>query len=238
MQKLLKLLTKANLHKLVTVIGVLFTVLSEVYIIFGNLGLTVEGKAAAALGMLTTLLAGWKRAAPKIDAAIDELPIPEKDKGCAAVGLMLWIAVTAMIVLAMGGYARAGGPGIGCFDVNNSYCVVPATAVGWQINLRDGSLTNGVLLAGLSLQHTFGSIPLGLGLYGGLGASTENQRSLQGCAGLSVTSWGMVCVGAQRATFSSGSSAWQGMLTFAGQLSLGAGPGYVHEVESTMGVPR
>jgi hypothetical protein len=75
-----RIITKANLHKAVTIVGVIFAVVSEAYIVFGDLGLTVEGKAAAALGVVTTLLAGWKRAAPRIDAAIDELPIPEREE--------------------------------------------------------------------------------------------------------------------------------------------------------------
>ena len=116
---------------------------------------------------------------------------------------------------------------IGCVDKANSYCVVPATAVGWQVNLKTGGTANGVFLQGLVLQHEFSTLPLGLGLYVGLGASNANQTSYQGCLGVSVTSWGMLCGGIQRATFPDGATAWQGMATFAGQLTYGGSPSYV-----------
>jgi hypothetical protein len=124
--------------------------------------------------------------------------------------------------------ARAEAPqALGCVDTANTYCVVPATAVGMQLNLQNGSVANGVVLLGAQLQHTFGSLPLGAGIFGGLGASSNNQRSYQACGGLSITNWGLMCIGAQRATFSDGSSAWQGMLTLAGQLTFGGTPSYV-----------
>jgi len=71
--------TKAKLHKVVTVVGVAFAVLAILTVWIGDVGLSPEGKVGATLGMVSTLLAGWKRAQPKIDAAIDELPIPEED---------------------------------------------------------------------------------------------------------------------------------------------------------------
>ena len=121
---------------------------------------------------------------------------------------------------------------IGCVDAANTWCVVPAAAAGWQINLKTGSVANGVGLAGLTLQHEFGSLPLGLGVYGGLGASANNQASYQGCVGASVTNFGLLCVGAQHASFGDGSTAWQGMLTVAGQLTFGGTPAYMRKAEA------
>lgn len=68
--------TKAKLHRLVTWVGVGFAVLAVVLTWAGSLGLSTEGKLAATVGMLTTLLAGWQRARPKIDSTIEGLPIP------------------------------------------------------------------------------------------------------------------------------------------------------------------
>lgn len=137
--------------------------------------------------------------------------------------------VCALILgsLLLAGQARAAEPQtLGCIDTANTYCVVPAAAVGWQINLKDGTMANAVSLVGLTLQHTFGSLPLGIGVYGGLGASSANRGSYQGCLGASITSWGLLCGGIQRLA---GEGVWQGMLTFAGQLSYGGTPAYVRE---------
>jgi len=72
--------TKARLHALVTVVGVVFAALAIVLTWWGTLGLSTEGKVGATIGMLTTLAAGWNRARPKLDAGIDALPIPETDE--------------------------------------------------------------------------------------------------------------------------------------------------------------
>jgi hypothetical protein len=69
--------TKAKLHALVTLVGVLFAAFAVVATWWGLLGLSTEGKIAATIGMLTTLAAGWQRARPKLDAGIDALPIPD-----------------------------------------------------------------------------------------------------------------------------------------------------------------
>lgn len=116
---------------------------------------------------------------------------------------------------------------LGCLDTANTYALVPVTAVGWQINLSDGGASNVVSLLGLTVQHTFGSVPFGLGIYAGMGASTANTHSYQFCGGLSITSWGMICLGPQRASFADGHAAWQLMGTFAGALSFAGTPGHV-----------
>lgn len=135
------------------------------------------------------------------------------------------VCLLALGSLLIAGQARAAGPqALGCLDAANSYCVVPAAAVGWQVNLKTGGAANAASLVGLSLQHAIGSLPLGLGVYAGLGASSENRGSYQGCIGASITSWGLVCGGAQRIA---GDGVWQAMLTFAPQLTFGGTPSYV-----------
>ena len=177
------------------------------------------------------------------DAAPVDLPATEKPtpiegtpikgrKGFSVVSLLivaaiLGLALVTLLLLAPGKANAAEvvpSTGLGCVDKGNTYCVLPATAVGDQLNLKDGSVANGVVLLGLVLQHEFGTLPLGLGLYVGLGASTKNDSSYQGCVGVSITNWGLLCGGAQRARFSDGATAWQGMLTFAGQLTYGGSP--------------
>jgi len=87
--------TKAKLHRIVTAVGVLFAAASIGITWWGALGLSTEGKLGVTVGMLTTLAAGWKRAEPRIDKAIESLPIPADDKGLAEVLMMFalsWIA--------------------------------------------------------------------------------------------------------------------------------------------------
>ena len=76
--------TKARLHRLVTAIGVAFAGVAIALTWWGTLGLTLGGKFGATIGMLTTLAAGWQRARPRVDAAIDGLPIPADDVITAA----------------------------------------------------------------------------------------------------------------------------------------------------------
>lgn len=152
-----------------------------------------------------------------------------KTRTCITIGILAGLLCLGL-TFARPACAQTPSTGIGCFDAANSYCLVPTVAVGWQLNLRTGGAANAVSLVGLAVQHQFGSLPLGLGLYGGLGASTANQTSYQGCLGVSITNWGMLCGGAQRATFQDGATAYQAMLTFAGQLTYGGSPSAVRQV--------
>ena len=166
-----------------------------------------------------------------VDLSTAKLPQPGPSGKIVALALLAGSLLLPSI-------ARAQSPqAVGCVDAAKTWCVVPAVAVGWQVNLKTGSVANGVGLAGLMMQHEFGSLPLGAGLYFGLGASTENQVSYQGCVGVSITNWGLVCLGPQRASFSDGSTAWQAMATFAPQLTFGGTPAYVQKT-ATMATER
>lgn len=212
---------------------------------------TIAALIAGALVILPDLLpllAGYPRAARIVGAVLLVLTNATKIPGFAAllakygappapeklpkpapnvpvVGLAL---VLGSLLLA--GQAQAQPrtvQALGCIDAANTYCVVPAAAVGWQVNLKTGGVANAVSLVGLTLQHTFGTLPVGLGIYAGLGMSTANQGSQQACLGASITNWGLLCGGVQRATFPGGGTALQGMLTFAPQLTFGGTPAYV-----------
>jgi hypothetical protein len=149
------------------------------------------------------------------------------------------LALFTAIVAAAPAHAQERPPqAIGCVDTLNTYCVVPAAAVGWQLNLKTGNAQNGVALVGLAMQHEIGSLPLALGLYGGLGASEDAHTSYQGCIGVSVTNFGLVCVGAQRATLNDGTAVYQGMLTLAGQLTFGGSPSYVRAIQQASTIPK
>ena len=225
------------LHIIAIVVAVAVPVLTAVLT-----GLPATSKAAVIVAAVLGILSSLKGAFGTPDAPAVNVPGPRpssagpmgKQAGFGTLGTMLLVlAFAAVGVLATARICQAQTPApqaIGCVDSANTYCVVPAAAVGWQINLKTGSTENGVALAGLALQHTFGTIPLGLGLYGGLGASANNQASYQGCVGLSITNWGLLCGGAQHATFSDNSTAWQAMLTFAGQLTFGGTPAYMAKV--------
>lgn len=69
--------TKAKLHRLVTLIGYAFTVATIVIVWAGKLGLSTGGKVGATIGALSAAAASWASLRPKIDMAIDTLPIPE-----------------------------------------------------------------------------------------------------------------------------------------------------------------
>jgi hypothetical protein len=134
-------------------------------------------------------------------------------------------AVVALTSAPVQAADAAGTQGLGCVDGANAYCVYAASAVGWQLNLKTGGTSNAVALAGLALTRQYGTLPLGLGVYAGFGASDDSGGSYQGCLGVSITSWGLLCVGAQHITASGG--VWQGMLTFAGQLTFAGTPSFV-----------
>ncbi len=173
---------------------------------------------AGGLAALSVYLFGWVRQHPQ-DKPAEKLPNPSPNTPV--------ICALVLGSLLLAGQARAAEPqALGCLDTANTYCVVPAAAVGWQINLKDGTMANAVSLVGLTLQHTYGSLPLGIGVYGGLGASSANRGSYQTCGGISITSWGLLCGGVQRLA---GEGVWQGMLTLAGQLTSGGTPAYVRE---------
>ena len=209
---------------------------------------------AHVIALMAAALAGLALAIPKLRGILAALklathpedilpsttaPVQQKrDAGHSSpvnMFLLLLAALAAFVVIAVAPRkARAEGVSpcpsqLGCLDAANTYSLVPTTAVGWQVNLKDGSVANVVSLIGLAVQHTYGSVPMGIGIYGGLGASTSNSHSYQACAGLSITNWGMLCLGPQRATFNDGSSAWQVMVTFAGTLTYGGSPAHVQQ---------
>ena len=176
------------------------------------------------LGMLALAGSRWDKIRAKLAPLLKDDPAKLGPPGSGVP--VICALVLGSLLLA--GQARAAEPqALGCLDTANTYCVVPAAAVGMQINLKTGTMANAVSLVGLTLQHTFGSLPLGIGVYGGLGASSANRGSYQGCLGASITSWGLLCGGVQRLA---GEPVWQGVLTFAGQLSYGGTPAYVREV--------
>jgi len=140
----------------------------------------------------------------------------------------LLLGMVALFLLDSAAEAQVRPQALGCVDKADTWCVIPVSALGAQINLKTGSVLNAVALVGLELQHTFGTLPMGFGGLFGFGASKENQGSYQGCLGVSITNWGLVCIGAQHANFEIG-SAWQGMLTLAGQLSHGGSPTYLRD---------
>jgi hypothetical protein len=114
--------------------------------------------------------------------------------------------------------------GLGCVDASNTYCVVWSQALAWSLNLKDITAKSGSLLLGLSMQHRFGSLPLAAGVFAGLGASDQG-KSYQACAGVSITNFGLVCVGAQRVRFdASGETAWQAVVNIALQVTSGSTP--------------
>ena len=72
--------TMAKFHRIVTWIGVVVAAVAELVTWFGSLGLKPSEKIMTSLGILTMLAAGWKRMQPRVESAIDSLPIPAQDE--------------------------------------------------------------------------------------------------------------------------------------------------------------
>lgn len=72
-------LTRAKLHRIVTLTGYGFTALTIAVVWAGKLGLSTGGKIGATIGALSAAAASWASLRPKLDAAIDTLPIPAAD---------------------------------------------------------------------------------------------------------------------------------------------------------------
>jgi hypothetical protein len=225
--------TKAKLRRALNFTGTLLAAAAVVAVWLSSID--AGEKIGATIVLVTTFLTRAKGAIQKLEAGVDSLPIPADDEPTkpfpqprSNTPIVALLALGTALLLA--GPARAEAPqALGCLDTANTYCVVPAAAVGWQINLKTGGAANAVSLVGLTLQHTFGSLPVGLGLYVGAGMSKENQGSYQGCFGASVTNWGLFCIGPQRASFAGGETALQWMATLAPQLTFGGTPAYVRE---------
>jgi hypothetical protein len=171
--------------------------------------LAVAGLMLKAARMLQTTLPGG----PKSD--ITTLPPPPAVLLLLSLGTLLWA-----------GQVRAQTPQLGtCLDTANRWCVQPATAVGWQINLATGDLRNGAVLLGYALVHQAG-FAFGAGLYGGMGLASEGPNSPQGHVLLSLTNFGAAGCGVQRPKFASGATAWQWVCGLYGALQFGGSPGY------------
>jgi hypothetical protein len=68
--------TRARLHRLVSVVGTVFAAFGIFELWYATLGLSTSGKIGATLGMLTTYAASWNAMRPRVDSFIDELPLP------------------------------------------------------------------------------------------------------------------------------------------------------------------
>jgi hypothetical protein len=72
--------TRKKLHRLVTLVGYGFTAGAIAAVWAGKLGLSsTTGKIGATLGALAAAGASWQTLRPRIESAIDSLPIPETD---------------------------------------------------------------------------------------------------------------------------------------------------------------
>jgi hypothetical protein len=132
------------------------------------------------------------------------------------------------ILLAFSTSARADStPQLGtCLDAANTWCIQPATAVGWQINLKTGDLRNAAVLLGYSIVHQTG-FAIGAGVYGGVGMSADGPNSPQLDFLISLSNFGAAGVGVQRVSYPDGVIGWQGLATFAGTLTFGGSPNYL-----------
>jgi hypothetical protein len=160
------------------------------------------------------------------------VPLHPKDRGSAQVRALFVAALLGLLAALVAPLlcprtARAEGPQLGtCLDAANSWCIQPATALGWQINLKTGDVRNAAVLVGYSLVHQRG-FAFGAGVYGGVGLASDGPNAPQLHILASLTNFGAVGCGVQRATFASGTVAWQGVCGLYGALNFGGSPRYV-----------
>jgi len=172
-------------------------------------------KGAIAAGFIAALLASWKAAFGNAGAAS---PVDPK------AGVLLALVVGGLLFATP---AQAQTPQLGtCIDAGNTWCVQPATAVGWQINLKTGDVKNAAVLVGYSIVHQTG-FAIGAGLYGGVGLAADGPNAPQGHLLLSLSNFGAVGIGAQRAKFADGVVAWQAVVTVAATMQFGGSPSYL-----------
>jgi hypothetical protein len=144
-----------------------------------------------------------------------------------AAGIYAALILLSMLLLLRSAYADNTTPQLGtCLDKGNTWCVQPATAAGWQLNLADWDAKNAVILLGGSLVHTKG-FAIGFGIYGGAGLTAPHAPQLDFL--VSLASFGAVGVGLQRVKFPDGVVAYQTLFGLYGNLNFGGTPKYIQE---------
>jgi hypothetical protein len=110
---------------------------------------------------VAAIASGLLKLARVLQAGLPGAPQPRaKDAGyvCPWVGVALDLLCATLALAAALLWPRdadAATPQLGtCLDVGNTWCVQPATAVGWQANLATGDLRNGAVLVGYSIVPT------------------------------------------------------------------------------------
>ena len=166
-----------------------------------------------------------------IAQAITEAAKRDPSKGISDTRLMFAIGIAAgLLCLGLAMRQACAEPATSqlgtCLDAANQWCVQPATAVGWQLNLRTGDLRNAAVLVGYSVVHHAG-FAVGAGLYGGMGVSSDGPNAPQADLIVSLANFGGVGIGAQRAKFADGVVAYQAVLGVYGNLNFGGTPRYV-----------
>jgi len=213
----------SNMRRTFAVVGTVAGIAGPVITALST-NLPAGSKGAIAAGFATALLASWKAAfgsggtvaIPSSESVT--VPLDQK-KGAGA-------AVVLVLAGLLSGSAQAAGPQLGtCVDAGNTWCVQPATALGWQLNLKTGDVRNAAVMVGYSLVHQTG-FAIGAGLYGGMGLAASGPNAPQLSLGVSLTNFGAILIGAQRAKFADGTSAYQGVVTLAGTLQFGGTPAY------------
>ena len=142
------------------------------------------------------------------------------------------IVLVFLLLLVFARFAQAANPvpQLGTCLKKNTWCVQPATAAGWQLNLADWDAKNAVILLGGSLVHTKG-FAIGFGVYGGVGLASPHAPQLDLL--ISLANFGAVGGGLQRQKFPDGVVAWQGLFGLYGNLNFGGTPKYVQETQNS-----
>jgi hypothetical protein len=113
-----------------------------------------------------------------------------------------------------------------CFDAANRWCVQPAAALGWQVNLKTVTLKNAVALVGYTLVYQ-SRIPLGVGLYGGVGVADSGPNAPQLDLLVNVANFGAAGFGVQIFRGQGGNAIYQALFTLALNLNSGGTTTYL-----------
>ena len=164
--------------------------------------------------------------------------VEDPSKGHVTPTMLMLLAFATLAICASAAIAFAAPVDVGqasttqtpqlgtCLDAANTWCVQPATALGWQLNLKTGDLANAAVLLGYSLVHQAG-FAIGAGLYGGVGVANNGPNAPQLNLLVSLSNFGAAGCGFQRAKFPDGVVAWQGVCGLYGTLIYGASPSYL-----------
>jgi hypothetical protein len=196
--------------------------------------LAVNGKGVA---LVNAFLPDKPVVQPGTDAVTKPETMPPKDKGFTLIPLLLFFAaVTASLAVTFPAHGQALDPSTGLPKVMledhiptpqlgvkwGRWTTQPATAAGFQVNLKTGDYERIAIMAGYGATYHGRQVTIGAVAFAGVGLSANAPNAPQ--ASLLLTLWDSVAIGPGVTIFkgSGGDRIFQGLLTFAFNMTTGS----------------